>query len=162
MAKALGVVALHTQEAGFRDLITQLASDRARIAHLLADGGLQGAENRVRAALSLVETDTSTNTIAIACTDDSFDLQGLRAASEAMAAGQKTDIERAIRIKSWITKSPKIRIVNFDNYCRAFLTTGNEALSRLVTKSVPDSTRHVLLTIQREQNRILAIIDRRK
>ncbi|SVB98549.1 uncharacterized protein METZ01_LOCUS251403, partial [marine metagenome] len=161
LAKALGIVALHTQEAGFRDLITQLTSDRARIAHLLADGGLQGAANRVRATLSLAETDIPTNTIAIACTDDSFDLQGLKAASEAMAAGQKTDIERAIRIKSWITRSPKNRIVNFDSYCRAFLTTGNEALSRLVTKSVPDSTRHILLTLQREQDRILEIINRR-
>ena len=162
LAKALGIVALHTQEAGFRDLITQLISDRARIAHLLADGGLQGAANQIRAALSLVETDTPTNIIATACTDDSFDLRSLNAASEAMEAGQKTDIERAIRIKSWVSKSPETRIVNFDDYCRAFLTTDNKALSRLVTKSVPDNTGCVLLTLQREQNRILTIRDRRK
>ncbi len=157
LGNALRVIALNTREAEFRDLIAQLISDRTRLARVLEHEGLTGIANRVRATFSLSEADTPKNIMALACVDVSFDLRELNKAAEAMAVGKITDRERASRIKSWISKSPKHRVTHFDNYCRAFLTTSDRPLSRLVTRSIQDEASYIALTLKKEQNRIVRV-----
>lgn len=160
--KALKVVAFHTNDIGFRALIAELTADRTRIANLLADGGLQGAARCIRSTLSLTEADTPQSILASACADDAFDSKGLSQATTLMAKGAKTDIDRAISIKAWISKSPTDRILSFSEYSRAFLTIGSAPLTRLVTKSVLSNAFPTAQILQLEQNRLKLIKDKEK
>ncbi len=162
LGKSLYKVASHTNEVGFRDLAQQVIKHRIRISNLLSTGDAKTATCSMRSVLSINDNDTAENTIIDACKNELFDFSGIVHAAAMMSEGTKTDAFRASVITSWIDKSPKERVLAFEEYNRAFLNNNGKPLARLVGKTVRLSKPEVLKTLKREQIRVFNTIDKCK
>src|SRR5208282_292171 len=136
---ALALVTQLVPEQGFADLMDHLASQRARLASLLALGPA-GAEAKLRAALGLKPGETAASILEAACRDQAFDGPGLRRAAAMMLASQsKDDKEHGAWLAGWLEHQPR-RAQGFDEYCRVFFTQKGTKRQRFMTKSLADAS----------------------
>ncbi|MBL8644743.1 MAG: double-strand break repair helicase AddA [Rhodospirillaceae bacterium] len=167
LAAALGYITGRLHESRFSDIVAAITQARAKLDRLFtAHGGvngkgLQGAIAAMRQLLGLAKTDTSERVIAAACDDGSFDAAGLKHAAGMLAAGSKTDQEKAEVIGAWLSK-PKTRIATFYAYTAAFLTQAGKILAKPTTKGVAERAPEILETLSREAARLAEARDKLK
>src|SRR5712675_2298487 len=100
LAEALALVARHTQEERFAELLTSLAGDRSKLRAALA-GGEMALRARLAAAFSLPEGATPDGLTEAFCAAGACDEAALRAAAAALADGSRADQERGRMIARW-------------------------------------------------------------
>ncbi len=157
-AKALKEIVVHTQAAGFDDVLGVLLDERSPWVVSWAPGKAGDDLRRVLyGELGLQMGDTPESVVGLACEEISRD--DVEAAYSAFLTGKsKTDQERA-ETSGELLKQP-----DWEAYCGLFLTAKGEARSErsLATKAIKDNFPIVWDWLQREQNRVLAAEDRRK
>ncbi|MEO5338808.1 MAG: UvrD-helicase domain-containing protein, partial [Magnetospirillum sp. WYHS-4] len=97
-----------------------------------------------------------------ACATGAYDDAGLRRASAALARGGKGDVERALRLQTWLEAPPDLRPDLFGGHIQVFLTDKGEPRARLATKAVAEIDPQVPDLLQAEQARVHAVAERLK
>src|SRR5207244_1851186 len=100
LAEALAVVARHTAEERFGELMTALVRERSKLRRALCAGEM-ALHRRLCAALSVTENATIESLIEDFCAAGTCDEAALRAAAVALAGGSPTDRERGRVLASW-------------------------------------------------------------
>ncbi len=157
-AHALRQIIVHTQAAGFDDVLTTLLNQRSQ---LVAGWSLEGAGANLRTALygELGLADGETTQTVIAEAVDAIDRAAVAHAIDAFSASaSKTDQARAVTLGQALSDN------DWELYCSAFLTTKGEARSErsLATKAIKEDQPEVWQWLLDEQARVLAAEDRRK
>ena len=87
----------------------------------------------------------------------------LQRAAKALAQGTKTDQERAALLRAWLRVPWKARRDALDEFhLPAFLTNTGEARARLITKTGEAAGAGVRDILEREQARVLALVEQRR
>jgi ATP-dependent helicase/nuclease subunit A len=133
LAEALAVVAGHVVEERFGLLMAQLAGERGKLRHALADGHTALRE-RLCAATSLPPGTTAEDLVAAFCAEGSGDETGLRKAAAALAVGSSTDQERGAVLVTWC-EAPQQRRQMIEAYAGVYLTDEGEIRKSLITRS---------------------------
>ncbi len=162
LAAALAEVTGRIHEVSFPELIADLSYERGRIAACSDHhGGIEGLIDATYALLEIDRSVTPATVIADACAAGAFDEAGLRRAIPALAqATGKSDPRTAAILAQWL-EDPTWRIANFAAYLAVFLTAEDQPRRRLCTKSAAITEPRLPDIMTAEQNRILAVVDRR-
>ena len=159
-ARALEVIARHKGDDDFAALMADLLAARGRLARAFAaHGRADGLAHAVRARLGL-EPGTTEATVMAEFAENADDTL-LRRAAAALAAGSKTDKERAAAIASWLA-DPGARVAGFDAYVRAYLTNDDEIRKTLATAAVLRAHPAIGESLGAEAARALRAVERRK
>lgn len=157
-AEALHRIIVHTQAAGFDDVLTTLLNQRSP---LVAGWSLEGAGDNLKTALygelGLEEDETAEMVIAAAL--DQIDKVSVGEAVEAFSASKsKTDQQRAIDL----SQAPDA--LDWKRYSKVFLTAEGAPRSErsLATKAIKEGHPAVWQWLETEQQRVAAAEDRRK
>ncbi|TMJ56196.1 MAG: double-strand break repair helicase AddA, partial [Alphaproteobacteria bacterium] len=160
LAEALALVARHTQEERFAELLTALASNRSKLRAALA-GGDMALRARLAAVFSVPEGATADGLTEEFCTAGACDEAALRAAAAALAEGSSSDRERGRILARWCA-APERRCELLDDYIGAFLTAEGAILQRLITKAASDRSRcDARGVLETEARRIRRFLDQR-
>jgi ATP-dependent helicase/nuclease subunit A len=131
LADALALVARHTAEERFGELMTAFVRERSKLRRALG-AGEAALHRRLCAALSVPEDATSESLAEAFCAVGAGDEAGLRIAAAALAGGSPADRERGRIVGSWC-EQPETRRQQLDDYLEAFLTEAGEIRQRLIT-----------------------------
>lgn len=157
-AKALERIIVHTQSAGFDDVLTTLLNERSQ---LVAGWSLEGAGDNLRSALygelGLEEAETAELVMAgaLAAVDRGCATEAIDAFS---SSASKTDQARAASLSGALSND------NWAQYSSVFLTAKGEprAEKSLATKAIKEGQPGVWQWMLDEQARVVAADDRRK
>ncbi|WP_281684408.1 double-strand break repair helicase AddA [Thalassobaculum salexigens] len=164
LADALAVVTDRAAEQTVRDLLKTMLVQRTRLTRSLeAAAGIGAITARLHATLGTDPADTDWILRRAASDDDAFDRDALHAAASALAAGGKTDTNRADTLFAWLAlPDADARANAWDDYKRALLTQEGAIQARLATKGVQERAPTLLDDLTREAERILGLEERRK
>ncbi len=137
LADALAIVARYVADERFTALMSSLAAERAKLRQALADGEV-AFDRRLCARLGIPADITIDGVIAAFCAGG--DIEGLRAAAEALARGSSPDQTRGTIIARWCA-SPADRPVLLETYIPAFLTDKGDIRETLITKGAANKAR---------------------
>jgi len=129
IAEALAEVARHMPEERFGALMAALLCERRKLECALSASPAALAARLCR-ALSLPETASPESLTEEFCAGG--DLDSLRAAAAALAAGSKSDRQRAAVLAAWCETAER-RPELIDRYARIYLTAEGKVLKRLIT-----------------------------
>ncbi len=162
LAAALAAITAQIGEDSFAKLMGELTGARGKLASGLG-GGADAAKAVAAIArlLGVKKGESDTNLVLTACADDAFEREALVQAGAALAAGSITDIARGKLIADWLAGDETARIGGFDAYCQGFITQDGSARKSLSTKAVRAAAPDVAETLAREQQRLLAVQERR-
>jgi ATP-dependent helicase/nuclease subunit A len=138
LAEALALVARHTQEERFAELLASLAGDRSKLRAALADGEA-ALRARLATAFSVPDGATADSLTEAFCAPAACDEAALRSAAAALADGSATDRERGHILARWCADTEQ-RCNLLDAYFDAFLTAEGAILQRLITKAALNKT----------------------
>ena len=125
------------EDTTFQGLLQKLLSERGRLSRLPAQP--EDLKKNIFATLNLTPDLCETTLLHQFCSLDEATLDKLEIAIPALAAGKKTDKERAKILRDWrVAPSPERRSVLYERYCQAFLTKQGTRRKTLATKGVPD------------------------
>lgn len=160
LANALAVVTEYVQEDQFSGLLDHMASERGRLRRAFSGAERTGEIFRqFGIGPDLKEADV----IAEASEDRAFALADLRRAAAALAQGtEKTDQPRGRVIADWLAAEPAERCLKFKEYCGTFFTAAGAPAKSLATKSVQKAMPDAADILIREQQRLEAVLDRRR
>src|SRR6202035_1289032 len=108
------VVARHTAEERFGELMTALVRERSKLQRALSDGET-ALHRRLCAAVSVREDATVDSVTEAFCAAAACDEAGLRAAAAALVGGSPTDRERGRIVANWC-EQPDNRHQQLDDY----------------------------------------------
>ena len=150
---ALSLVTRLVPEQGFAELMDHLASERARLAALLAQGP-DAAEAKLRATLGLKPFETALSILEAACRDQAFDGPSLkRAAALLLASSSATDKKAGSRLDLWLAH-PKLRPAEFDEYGQAFFTQKWEKRQSFMTRKLAAAAPDLVQAMETEFARL--------
>ncbi|HLI21883.1 MAG TPA: UvrD-helicase domain-containing protein, partial [Stellaceae bacterium] len=162
LAAALAEAVQHVHEEKFSEILGALAQERARLFQALGRG-FDGFATELRRLLGVGAGETPMGVLAEACADPTRDEAALRAAATAMLASKgKRNKERGKIIADWLAAGDA-RIVEFDNYLRAFFSDGGDGprYVDLITAALKREQPEVLACLEAEAERLQAIRQRR-
>jgi ATP-dependent helicase/nuclease subunit A len=161
-ARALAHVSERVNEQDFADLLNDITHARGRIQELLLrNGGFEGTVRALAAKLGLGAEETPVGILAAGVADGSFDGPGLRRAAKALAQGsEKTDQPRGRLIAAFLASDAAMRRASLNNYAKAFLTSKETVFATLATKPVTKILPDAVEILQREAERVLALLQR--
>jgi ATP-dependent helicase/nuclease subunit A len=160
LGAAVARITAAVPEEAFADLMADIARERGRLGAILADaGGPEAAVAGLRAALGVAPGETVEGVIAAACREEAFDGPVLRAACAALAAGRKTDVERAALMAPWLA-DPAMRPALWDRYIRAYLTSELEPYATPATKGVATAAPDAVAALIAETERVVSVLER--
>ncbi|HYU13459.1 MAG TPA: UvrD-helicase domain-containing protein, partial [Stellaceae bacterium] len=161
LAEALAVVARHTAEERFGELMTALVRERSKLQRALSDGET-ALHRRLCAALSVREDATVDSVTEAFCTAGACDEAALRAAAAALVGGSATDRERGRVVGSWC-EQPETRRQQLDDYLTAFLTEAGDIRQRLITNgaAAKEGCGDAPAALDAEANRIRGFMEMR-
>ncbi len=160
-AWALDHVSERVNELDFADLLRGLVSARGRIEAMMhRHGGFHAAIEALRRRLGLGAQETYDSIRAAGVADNALDGANLRLAVNALLAGSKKDQERAQRIADFLATGEADRAARLDAYSKAFLTDKGAIYKDLATAKVAKTSPGALVILQREAERVLALLDR--
>lgn len=137
LGAALTDLTRYAHETTIDALLHDVAAVRGRLTDAAGrHGSPEGVVAAVYRALELGPGETSDAVLAAASADPACDEAALRRAAAILAEGQKTDKERAERMRPWLEADTAARADGFDAYTLAYLTKDREARARLVTKGL--------------------------
>jgi ATP-dependent helicase/nuclease subunit A len=132
LTEGLAIVADHTAEERFGELMQALAQERGKLQLALRQG--HGALRRkLSTALSLAEDATIDTLVAEFCAADACNEAGLSASAAALAEGSVTDRVLGKILGEWCA-APERRPSVLDDYVGAYLNEKREIKNRLITK----------------------------
>lgn len=168
LTAAVAVITGHVAETGFQALVQMLASEAGQLqATLQACGSIEAAIVAIHARLGLESGETPKTIVTSACADGAFDADALRAAMAALAAGGKTDRERATAIADWLEGDVNTRASGFANYAKAYVTKDKETdlpqpKKTLATSGVLKAWPAAEAILKAEAERLVAILLRQR
>ena len=125
------------EDTTFQELLQKLLSQRGRLSRLPAQP--EELKKNIFATLDLIPDLCETTLLHQFCSLDGATLDKLDIAIPALAAGKKTDRQRAKILRDWrAAPSPERRSVLYARYCQAFLTKDGTRRKSLATQGVPD------------------------
>ncbi len=146
----------------FAAILAELASERGRIQRLFDRfGGLEGTIAEVHRALGVPPGETGETILRDACADAALDVPTLREACRALATGSPADQDRGLAIQQWLDAAES-RVRAFHAYARLFLTAEGGARKTLITKKPATRFPEALAALEREAERIQALMQRVK
>ena len=162
--RALAAVIAHADERRLDKLIQELNAKRRALAEMFAAWhGATGVAGALRAAMDLGSEETEQTVMtaaASALTPGEED--ALHQAVAALAESTAQDGARAYRIATWLAKDAAGRARDIDDYQLAFLTAKSEPRKRLATKPLLKVRPEIADVLGREQERLLAVVERRR
>ncbi|MBU2089004.1 MAG: double-strand break repair helicase AddA, partial [Alphaproteobacteria bacterium] len=158
LAEALLQVTTRVNEDGFGGLMDALASERGRLARLLAlHGGLDGLVAAIHARLDVPVGLSEQQLIREACADTALDAAGLRRAIAGLERGSKTDQGKAALIAGFLA-DPARRAELYGEYRWAYLKkTDGDVQKVLATKAVLEGDPAILEALSREAERLIRL-----
>lgn len=163
VGQALARLAADLHEEGVGALMLELAGERGRLGRILKDhGGLEATVAEVCHVLGVTPNWDDTAVTAAAVTDRVLDLDGLRRACRALAAGSAADQKRGEGIAAWLTGDAAARMAGFDDYQLELLTKDGDPRKTLITKKAAAAAPDVPEVLSREAERLVAVMTRRK
>ncbi len=163
LGRALARLTTDLHEDGLGALMADLAGERGRLRRILdSHGGLEPTLEAVRRLLGVAAGEDSAAITAAACDDGAVDLEGLRRACRALAAGSASDQERGRSIAGWLTASPADRLAGFIDYAELFLTKEEQPRKTLITKKAASADMVAQDALAGEAARLQAALVRRK
>jgi ATP-dependent helicase/nuclease subunit A len=134
LTEALAIIADHTAEERFAELMQALSQERGKLQRAFCRGH-EGLRHQLSAALSLAADATIDTLVEEFCAKGAGDEEGLRAAAAALATGSPADSCRATTIGHWYAAGPTRRRGLLADYERLFLTDDGEIRKSLITKA---------------------------
>ena len=163
LGRALARLTTDLHEDGLGALMAELAGERGRLRRILdAHGGLEPTLAEVRRLLGVAEGESAAALTAAACADPALDLEGLRRACRALAAGSAADQERGQGIADWLAASAEDRPAGFAAYAELFLTKEEQPRKILITKKAASADTLAQDILSAEAARLQAVLARRK
>ncbi len=160
-AQALEHVSQLVNELDFAELLRSLVGLRGRIeAMLLSHGGFPATMDALRARLGLGADETQDSILAAGVAEGAFDRAGLKKAANALLEGGKQDQRRGQAIADFLAAGETDRSALLGDYKEAFLTKEEKILNRLASKEVIKRLPDAVEILQREAERVLALLDR--
>jgi ATP-dependent helicase/nuclease subunit B len=161
--EAVEIVAGLAAEGSFAKLAAHVLAERARWAEgMRRHGGLDGLILALHRALDVAPGDTVESARAEAVAEGAFDRPGLARAAQALLAGSKTDRERGAGIRAWLESGAEARDRLFRDYSSLFLTGEGGARKKLATNAVEKARAGTRAVLEREAERLLAALERRR
>ncbi len=132
LREALAVVADHTAEERFAELMQALAQERGRLRAALSRGH-RALRQKLSSALGVADGLTLDRLAADFCAAGAGDEDGLSSAASMLCRGSATDREPGRILSEW-SAAPMRRASMIDAYLGVYLTEKREIKRRLVTK----------------------------
>ncbi|MFZ3234939.1 MAG: double-strand break repair helicase AddA [Stellaceae bacterium] len=132
LAEALAIVADHSAEERFAELMQALAQEREKVERAVCDGH-PALRQRLSAALGLAGDATIDSLVAEFCAEGAGEEAGLRACAAALAAGSITDRTLGAILDKWCA-AVRQRASMVDAYVDAYLNEKHDVKTRLITK----------------------------
>jgi ATP-dependent helicase/nuclease subunit A len=132
LSEALAIIADHTAEERFGELMRALAAERGKLARTLR-GGHAALGYRLSTALGVLSDAKVEALTADFCAEGACDEQGLRAAAAALAVGSSTDRKRGRRIEEWLCARPGARPALLPQYATVFVKQDGEIRDRVIS-----------------------------
>jgi len=155
LADELGVIAAHTQEQAFSELMAALVHNRARFTQALtASGGAEGLIARLYEVLGVAPDEDAARLLAAAVSDEAFDRAALELVCEALAAGSEKEQEKAAGLGAWLAADSSRRIDGIADHMELFLTKKGEQRKNLLTKGAKAARPAALAAMEAEAGRL--------
>jgi ATP-dependent helicase/nuclease subunit A len=132
LAEALAIIADHTVEEHFGELIRALAQERGKLRRALTEGDA-AMRRRLSAALELPDSATIDSLVGEFCARDAGDDEKLRVVVRVLATGSPTDRMSGVTIAGWWADAPDRRRARLAEYEAVFLTQKGEIRDRLIS-----------------------------
>ncbi|MEO3435055.1 double-strand break repair helicase AddA [Inquilinus sp. CAU 1745] len=162
IAEALDRVTAQVGEDGFSGLMADLTRERGRLARLVETfGDLPGVFGAICGHLGVAPGTDESAVVVEACADAAFDGAGLKRATEVLATGLSTDVQRGETIGAWLA-DPAGRSESFERYLDAYLKKDGDPRAKLITAKPAAAAPDVPEVLAAEQERLLRVADRRK
>jgi ATP-dependent helicase/nuclease subunit A len=155
LREALAVAVGRADERMFAEAIDHLLAGRRRLRSAIGPSGegLEAAIAELWREFGVSPGDSAQ--LAVARCFESVDRAGFAAAAAALAAGGKTDGERALRLEAALAAPTPAEF--YALWRRAFLTADGKQSARLATKAVQAASPAAFALLQEEQARIVAL-----
>ena len=134
LTEALAIVADHTAEERFGELMKALVQERGKLRVALA-AGHAAMRRKLSAALALPEGATIESLVDEFCAEGAGDEAALRFAAAALAGGSDADCRRGAAIDAWCVAEPRNRPDMLRRYEGTFLTDKGEIRKSLTSKT---------------------------
>ncbi|MBT6329364.1 MAG: double-strand break repair helicase AddA [Kordiimonadaceae bacterium] len=150
-------------EETFTKLMKSLTNERGGLEELFKrqSSSFKIVSESLKELLGFQQSDTRGTILEAAVADDNFDYDGLKAASEKLLSGTKTDIKKGKLISAWL-KEKESRAESFDVYKKAFLTGKDEFYAKFMTKNLSEEYPDDLDQLYKEAERVKFSNDRLK
>jgi ATP-dependent helicase/nuclease subunit A len=160
LVDALAAVAGRISIAEYAELMTRLLGERAWLLARIGDeAGLRRVQARLAREMGCSADDTVGGLTSTACLETAFDAASLQTAARALAKGGKTDVSRAGLINQWLVDAEG-RPSLLPAYKRVFFTKEGSIPKRLATKAAIDAMPDIEAVLQKEAERLAALLDR--
>ncbi|HJN59638.1 MAG TPA: double-strand break repair helicase AddA [Alphaproteobacteria bacterium] len=157
LAAALAAITAQIGEDSFFKLMGELKDARDRFGSVFRDD----ADAAIARMLGVRKGESDANLVMAACAEGAFERAKLIDAAAALAEGSKTDIARGKLIADWLAGDEAARGDGLEAYCQIFITQEGNARKSLATKAVRETTPDIAEVLAREQQRLLAVQERR-
>lgn len=163
LSDAIHNLILSQNEDQFSNLIENIISEKKQFQNILKKNfGTDGLYTAICKKLDIPAGKTQEEIIYHACLDNAFDKDGLWECCKALSEGSKTDTARSDTIQYWLELSDKERLLDFDKYQKAFITTENTIFKKLATVKIQNNFPDAVTVLQTEAERIFDLIQKLK
>ena len=158
--RALTVAMTSAADVTFRDVVREASLSRDKfLAWIAHAGSTEIAMAQLCATLGVSATDTR-EAIELEIVDGPhLPRRDWTATADILATGSKTDGDQAMRLRDALVLSGTEQV---EKYLELFLTKEQSLRKSLATKKISDDRPDVLATLQREGERIIPLLDRRR
>ncbi len=158
--KALTIAMTSAADVTFRDVVREASLSRDKfLAWIAHAGSTEIAMAQLCATLGVSATDTR-EAIEVEIVDGPhLPRRDWIATAEILATGSKTDGDQATRLRDALVLSGTEQV---EKYLELFLTKEQSLRKSLATKKISDSRPDLIATLQREGDRIIPLLDRRR
>jgi ATP-dependent helicase/nuclease subunit A len=158
--RALTIAMTSAADVTFRDVVREASLSRDQfLAWIARAGTTDAAMAQLCATLGVSPTDTR-EAIELEIVDGPhLPRKEWIATAESLATGSKTDGDQATRLRDALVLSGTEQV---EKYLELFLTKEQSLRKSLATKKIADNHPGILATLQREGDRIIPLLDRRR
>ena len=158
--KALAIAMTSAADVTFRDVVREASLSRDRfLAWIARAGSTEVAMAQLCATLGVSPSDTR-DAIEFEIVDGPhLPRKDWTATAAILATGSKTDGDQATRLRDALALSGAEQV---EKYLELFLTKEQSLRKSLATKNISDSRPDLIATLQREGDRIIPLLDRRR
>jgi ATP-dependent helicase/nuclease subunit A len=158
--RALAIAMTSAADVTFRDVVREASLSRDRfLAWIARAGSTEMAMAQLCATLGVSPTDTRDAIEQEIVDGPHLPRKDWTATAAILATGSKTDGDQANRLRDALVLSGAEQV---EKYLELFLTKEQSLRKSLATKKISDSRPDLITTLQREGDRIIPLLDRRR